>query len=78
MQWTNSFHQNFVANIVELNLFGVDISKFSGNETSDVVNIEYASSLQAVVNIFFFNSCSCIFSLDFVLLCFVPQLCVNT
>lgn len=62
MQWSNSSHQNFVANIVELNLFGVDISKFSGNETLDVVN---ASSLQAVANIFFFNSYSCIFNLDF-------------
>lgn len=37
MQWSNSSHQNFVANIGELNLFGVNISKFSGNETFDVI-----------------------------------------
>lgn len=61
-------YQNFTASIVELNLFDVDIGKFSANETFSAVNSEYPTLLWAVVNIFFCNSYSCLFNLD---------LCVN-
>lgn len=38
-------YQNLAASIVEQNLFGVDISKFSSNENLSVVNSEYTTSV---------------------------------